>query len=164
MGVPLKTNTAGQQRFVFLFDGTDIKTTPTIAAGDFQMSIDGGAFNNLATLPSESPAASGQVEVQFSQPETNGGTIAVRWIDQAGADWDDGAATWDTDTSTFADLATTLAAIVASIAALAVSIAAVPTAVWAFGVRTLTSFGALAADVWTYVTRTLTQGAASVVS
>jgi len=138
MSVPLKKNTAGQQRFVFVFDGSDIKTTPTIVAGDFQVSIDGGAFGNLTTLPTESPAASGQVEVQFSQPETNGDTIAMRWIDQAGADWDNGAATWETDTSTFADLATTLAAIVASIAA-------------------------LPAAMWSYATRTLTQGAASII-
>jgi len=111
MSVPLQRNTAEQSRFVFLFDGTNIRTTPTIAAGDFQVSIDGGAFNNLATLPVETPAASGQVEIAFSAAETNGVTIAVRWIDQVGANWDDGAATWETSTSTFASLATAIAAV-----------------------------------------------------
>ena len=32
------------------------------------------------------------------------------------------------------------------------------TSVWAYGSRTLTSFGTLVADIWSYVTRTLTSG------
>lgn len=32
------------------------------------------------------------------------------------------------------------------------------TSVWAYGTRTLTSFGTLVADIWSYVTRTLTSG------
>lgn len=111
MSVPLQRNTAGQSRYIFLFDGADMVLTPTIAAGDFQVSIDGGAFNNLATLPAETPAASGQVEIAFSAAETNGTTICVRWRDQVGAEWDDGAATWETSTSTFASLATAIAAV-----------------------------------------------------
>ncbi len=35
----------------------------------------------------------------------------------------------------------------------------IPTLVWAFGTRTLTSFGTLIADIWAYVRRTLTQTA-----
>lgn len=105
MGVPLKKNTASQIRYIMLFDGSDTKTTPTISAGDFKVSIDGGAEANLGTLPSESPAASGWVKITFSQAETNGDTIAVRWSDP-GATWDDGGMTWDTETQQIGELST----------------------------------------------------------
>ncbi len=105
MGVPLKKNTASQIRYVMLFDGSDTKTTPTISAGDFKASIDDGAEANLATLPSEAPAASGWVKISFSQGETNGTTIKVRWHDPGGT-WDDGGMTWETETQQIGELST----------------------------------------------------------
>lgn len=89
MSVPLDRNTAGQIVYVSLFDGADIVLTPTIAAGDIQVSLDGGAFNNPTTLPSETPVGGGQVQIPLSQAETNATHIAIRGIDQAGAEWDD---------------------------------------------------------------------------
>ena len=59
-----------------------IKTTPTIAAGDFKVSKDGGALANLTTLPSESPAGSGLVTIALSSTEMNADVVTVRWIDQ----------------------------------------------------------------------------------
>jgi hypothetical protein len=36
----------------------NFKSNPTIAAGDFKVSTDGGALGNLTTLPTVSPASS----------------------------------------------------------------------------------------------------------
>ena len=117
MSVPLKRNTASQYRYVMLFDGDDTVTTPTIAAGDFKISIDDGAEANPGTLPAESPAGSGWVKVVFSQAETNGTIIKVRWSDQAGAEWDDGGITLATSARTIDDLPSTAAAASASASA-----------------------------------------------
>ena len=59
-----------------------LKTNPTIAAGDFKISIDGGAFANLATLPTVSPASSAGVLIELSSSEMNGDRILVKWEDQ----------------------------------------------------------------------------------
>jgi len=67
----------------------NIKLTPTLAAGDFKVSIDGGALANPATLPSESPAGSGIVKVILSAAEMTGDRIALKAHDAAGAEWDD---------------------------------------------------------------------------
>lgn len=105
MAVPIEHNTAGQYTYVMLFDGLDTVTTPTIAAGDFKLSVDDGAEANPTTLPSESPAGSGWVKISFSQAETNGEVIKVRWHDAAGAEWDDGGIVIRTSMVTLADLA-----------------------------------------------------------
>jgi len=65
------------------------KANPTLAAGDFKISIDGGALANLATLPTIAPAGSRGVLVALSASEMNGTEIRVEAIDAAGAEWDD---------------------------------------------------------------------------
>ncbi len=67
----------------------DFKANPTLATGDFKVSIDNGALNNLASLPTVAPAASVIVKVVLSQAEMNGDRITVVCIDAAGAEWDD---------------------------------------------------------------------------
>ena len=67
----------------------DFKDTPTIAAGDFKVSTDGGALGNLATLPAVTPASSVMVKFSLSAGEMNGDNITVVCIDAAGAEWDD---------------------------------------------------------------------------
>lgn len=68
------------------------KSNPTIAAGDFKVSIDGGALANLATLPSVSPASSIWVLITLSAAEMNGDVIAIQGIDQtAPKEWSDWA-------------------------------------------------------------------------
>jgi len=62
--------------------GGDFKSSPTIAAGDFKVSIDGGALTDLATLPTVSPAASILVLLTLSASEMNGDVITVVAIDQ----------------------------------------------------------------------------------
>ena len=66
------------------------KANPTIAAGDFKVSTDGGALGNLGTLPSVSPASSIWVLITLSASEMNGDSIAVQGIDQtAPKEWAD---------------------------------------------------------------------------
>ena len=69
----------------------DFQTNPTLAAGDVKVSIDGGALNNLATLPDVQPdGATVPVRVQLSADEMNGDNIVVVFIDQtATSEWDD---------------------------------------------------------------------------
>jgi hypothetical protein len=65
--------------------------TPTIAAGDFQISKDGGAFANLATIPAVGPASTESVKVTLSATEMTADNVLVRAQDQTDpkewADW-----------------------------------------------------------------------------
>ena len=58
------------------------KSSPTIAAGDFKISKDGGAFANLNTLPAVTPAAGVAVEFILSATEMTADYIIVVAIDQ----------------------------------------------------------------------------------
>lgn len=65
------------------------KLNPTLATGDFKVSIDGAAFNNLATLPTVAPAGGRNVEVSLSAGEMGGDRIVVQAVDVAGSEWDE---------------------------------------------------------------------------
>ena len=80
------------------------KSTPTLAAGDFKVSIDGGAFANLATLPTNTPGTYA-VKFSLSAAEMTGDNILVVASDAAGAEWCDQC--WNIQTSPrgIADLA-----------------------------------------------------------
>ena len=82
------------------------KAAPTLAAGDFKVSIDGAAFANLASLPTVTPAAGTRVQVALSAAEMNGDNILVQCIDAAGAEWDDVIITFDLSVRSTDDLAT----------------------------------------------------------
>jgi hypothetical protein len=58
------------------------KSSPTIAAGDFKVSKDGGSFANLATLPSVEPSASVSVKVGLSATEMTADRVLIVWEDQ----------------------------------------------------------------------------------
>jgi len=78
--------------YIGLVDQADtklFKSDPTLAAGDFQVSIDGAALGNLATLPSVDPASGKLVLVELSAAEMNGDNIQVIGSDAAGAEWCD---------------------------------------------------------------------------
>ncbi len=65
-----------------------LKSNPTIAAGDFKISKDGGAFANLATLPDVDPASGIGVRIQLSSTEMNCDNVFVYWQDQTvPAEW-----------------------------------------------------------------------------
>ncbi len=67
----------------------DLQANPTLAAGDAQVSTDGGAFGNLGTLPVVTPASGVAVKVVLSASEMNGDNLTVKFIDAAGGEWDD---------------------------------------------------------------------------
>lgn len=60
----------------------NFKSTPTIAAGDFQVSKDGGAFANLSTLPAVDPAATRTIKVTLSNTEMNADNVVIQGVDQ----------------------------------------------------------------------------------
>lgn len=78
--------------YVGLVDQSDtkkLKVNPTIAAGDFQISKDGGPFANLTTLPSVNPAGSRSVMIDLSATEMTADNVVVQCVDAAGAEWCD---------------------------------------------------------------------------
>ena len=58
------------------------KANPTIAAGDWKVSLDGGALADLTTLPSVEPAASVLVKVALSAAEMNADVVSIVGVDQ----------------------------------------------------------------------------------
>lgn len=58
------------------------KSNPTIAAGDFKVSKDGGALSNLTTLPAVEPASSVMVLLVLSSTEMNADSVVVVGVDQ----------------------------------------------------------------------------------
>lgn len=80
--------------YVCLRDATDnlsLKSTPTIAAGDFKISKDGGAFANLATLPTVTPSSSVSVKLDLSATEMTADNVLIVWVDQTTTkEWADG--------------------------------------------------------------------------
>lgn len=64
-------------------------TDPTLAAGDFRVSIDGAAYANLMNTPVVSPSGSPAVFVTLTATEMDGDNIIVWGVDQAGAEWSD---------------------------------------------------------------------------
>lgn len=66
-----------------------LKANPTIAAGDFQVSKDGGAFANLTTLPSANPASGRAIMIDLSATEMTADNVVVQCVDSAGAEWCD---------------------------------------------------------------------------
>lgn len=58
------------------------KANPTIAAGDFQISKDGGAFANLATLPAVTPASGRAVKISLSATEMTADNVVIQCVDQ----------------------------------------------------------------------------------
>lgn len=66
---------------------TKLKAAPTLSAGNFQVSIDGGAFANLATLPTVTPSGGVAVKIALSAAEMTGDNIVIfctgiGWCDQ----------------------------------------------------------------------------------
>ncbi len=70
-------------------DTRALQVNPTLAVGDVKVSIDGGAFNNIATLPAATPAGGRKVTGTLTLDEMNGDRIAIQFVDVAGAEWCD---------------------------------------------------------------------------
>lgn len=73
-------------------DNLNMKSSPTIAAGDFKISLDGGAFENLTNLPSVTPAGSVSVKLDITAAQMNADQVLITWIDQTSPkEWADGS-------------------------------------------------------------------------
>lgn len=72
-----------------LFASGALVAAPTLAAGDFQVSKDFGTFANLTTLPTVTPAGTGQLKVTLSAVEMQAANVTVKYHDPDGT-WDDG--------------------------------------------------------------------------
>jgi hypothetical protein len=79
--------------YVALQDAADpksFKSNPTIAAGDFKVSKDGGTLTNLTTLPDVDPDSSVCVKISLSSTEMNADSVVIVGIDQtATKEWAD---------------------------------------------------------------------------
>ena len=153
----IKNGAAGAILYTALFPRTatgQFQTNPTLAAGDVKISIDGGAYANLATLPDAEPNATQSVRIILSQAETNGDNLCILFVDAAGAEWCDQLITIDTVAANFDTIKTETAAILAdtgtdgvvlandAITAAKIDAGAgteIGTAVWASAARTLTA-------------------------
>lgn len=83
---------------------TDIfKTSPTLAAGDVTVALDGAGANNITALPA-SPA-DGVIHVALTAAEMTAARVAVLFHDVAGDEWQDALVTIETDTAQMNDLA-----------------------------------------------------------
>ena len=85
------------------------KANPTIAAGDFKVSTDGGALGNPATIPAVTPASGKMVKVTLSASEMNGDNVTLVASDAAGAEWCDVIMNIQTSVAQIDDLATSTA-------------------------------------------------------
>lgn len=110
----LKNGASGAIFYIGLPDaavGGSFKTNPTIAAGDFKISIDGGALANLTNLPTVTPAGGAQVKFILTQAETNGDNLAIWCVDQtATKEWADTLVTFQTAAAQFDTLSTRIPA------------------------------------------------------
>ncbi len=97
LGLPSQANSALMQ------------VDPTLAAGDVQISKDGGAFANLTNLPAVTPAGGKRVEVSLTSTEMNADNITIQFSDQAGDEWSDVMVGIQTTASTIDEVATAVA-------------------------------------------------------
>lgn len=82
--------TAGTLSAILIQAGSrDAQVNPTLAPGDVQVSKDGVAFANIATLPSVFPAGSVRVNIILSASELSCRMLMIRFKDQAGAEWEE---------------------------------------------------------------------------
>ena len=112
-----------------------MQTTPTLAAGDVKVSIDGGALADLATLPTVTPAGGRRVKVSLSAGEMSGDNIGVLFSDAAGSEWCDLYLNIQTSARGIDDLAT------------ATNLATANTNIDTL-IASITSVGAMADAVW----------------
>lgn len=103
---PLKNSAYTAYISLGTFDDANVfKTSVTLAAGDIQVSKDGGAFANITTLPTEI-STTGVLPIALTATEMNADRIVVRCHDAAGDEWQDLLVTIETETVQINDLAT----------------------------------------------------------
>lgn len=91
---PLKNTAFTFDLCLFDTDGK-VKISPTLAAGDIQVSKDGGAFANIDSLPTEI-GSTGVLKVSLTATEMNADRVAIKFHDTAGDEWVDLLVTFST--------------------------------------------------------------------
>lgn len=97
MAAPWNPPVKGEEfQFVITLEDANVpgsfKASATLASGDFMISKDGGAFAQLSTLPTVTPAGGVGIAVTLSATEMNADKILVTAIDQtAPKEWTDAA-------------------------------------------------------------------------
>lgn len=76
-------------------DPTVFKVNPTIAAGDFKISKDGGNWAALTNTPTVINADT-MVQFVLTATEMTADRVAIKWVDAAGAEWIAGSITFYT--------------------------------------------------------------------
>jgi len=82
----MRKNVAGQRVTFSLFKAGARIANPTLAANDAKVALDGGAQNNVTTLPTSD--AAGLVTWLPSQAETNADTVSFLMNEVLGAEWE----------------------------------------------------------------------------
>jgi hypothetical protein len=68
----------------------NFKTNPTLAIGDIQVMKDAGAYANITTLPTVTPAGTDNVPVTLSATEMSASRVKIRFQDQTSPkEWSD---------------------------------------------------------------------------
>ena len=137
---------------VSVADTDNFKSNPTLAAGDITVSIDGGAFNNIGTLPT--PISAGPVlPVALTAAEMNGNVIMVKFADAAGDEWQGQLVVIRTETAGTVSDGTGVTLAAGAITAAVVATGAIDADALATDAVT---------EIWSAASRTLTQSAAAV--
>lgn len=90
---------------LFALGTQELLLSPTLAAGDVKLFLDDVSLGNITTLPTVSPAASGQVKVSLSAGEMTGARLGIRFVDQTSPkEWADVEIALSIDTATVEDL------------------------------------------------------------
>jgi len=90
----MRKNVAGQRVTFSLFKAGARIANPTLAVNDAKVALDGGAQNNVTTLPTSD--AAGLVTWLPSQAETNADTVSFLMNDVLGAEWEPLTISFDT--------------------------------------------------------------------
>ena len=124
--VPPKKNTSFvfTTAFVDTANRPDFKSAPTIASGDFKLSIDDTSGVALTANPAAITGATNVVRFTVTAAEMNGDTISIMCIDAAGGEWDDQLITIHTAANLNDDLAVLISANLTAINSNAVGISA----------------------------------------
>ena len=84
---PVKNEALTFSTVLYAQADNQIKTTPTLAAGDVKISKDNGAIANPGTLPVEDPASSGIVKIVLTATEMNADEVVINFVDASGDEW-----------------------------------------------------------------------------
>lgn len=129
--VPPKKNTSFvfYTAFVDTANQPDFKANPTIASGDFKLSIDDTSGVALTANPAVVTGATTIVRFTVTAGEMNGDNINILCVDAAGGEWDDQLITIATAANLSDDLAVLISANLTAINSNAVGISANLTAI-----------------------------------